>query len=365
MARINDNDHTEQLLADLKLPSHLIEVVKFYGTGGQGMTVKQVIAQRKKPCLPYLFMVTSKARMGDQFLSDVEYFIELSQKASDLNALLQGLVGRACGYGKNSLVILSEQNHRVLDAYVATHGDYVITPSRHSVVAGGLSGLKQRRQITIERDPTDSSLEVFFHDLDLQIVLPTVPVGTDMKPNRAPRGGRRGPVLTLAEAHNFFEHVESASFRESSLCHVIGAAEIVRRGERILLKDLAGNSVTASYLTDSTGGCRFNFRKDLYVGRAGLKGRGRGQRDARDPTLNHGILEPSIGLRKRDPISGGWTDNPAIAGEWVAVSITLPLRKPCLVSPNSVAGRVSLPGPLCVYDKHMTRRERSQRDARI
>jgi hypothetical protein len=40
-------------------------------------------------------MVTSKARMGDQFPSDVQYFIEFAQQATDLNALLQGLVGRA------------------------------------------------------------------------------------------------------------------------------------------------------------------------------------------------------------------------------------------------------------------------------
>ena len=172
-------------------------------------------------------------------------------------------------------------------------------------------------------------------------------------------------MLTLAETHNFFDHVESASFRESNLPHVLGEAEIVRRGEHILIQDSAGNSVTASYLTDSAGGCRFNFRNDSYAGRGGIKGRGRGQRDAHDPTLNQGILEPSIGLRKRDPITGGWIDNSAIPGVWVAVSITLPLRKPCLVSPNAVAGRVSLPGPLCVYDKHMTKRERAQRDARI
>jgi hypothetical protein len=41
-------------------------------------------------------------------------------------------------------------------------------------------------------------------------------IGTDMKPHRAPSGGRRGPVLTLAEAHNFFDHVESVAFREST-----------------------------------------------------------------------------------------------------------------------------------------------------
>ena len=71
------------------------------------------------------------------------------------------VVGRACGYGKNSLVILSDQNHRILDTYVATHGDYVMTPSRHSVVAGGVNSLEQRRQITIERDPADPCLRDF------------------------------------------------------------------------------------------------------------------------------------------------------------------------------------------------------------
>ena len=102
--------------------------------------------------------------------------------------------------------------------------------------------------------------------------------------------------------------------------------------------------------------------KNHYAGRAGIKGRGRGQRDAQDHSaLNKGVLEPSIGVRKRDPIMGGWIDNAAIPGEWVAVSITLPLRKPCLVSPNALAGRISLPGPLCVYDKHMTKRERAPR----
>ena len=360
---INDNDHTEQLLVDLNLPGHLIEVVRFYGTGGQGMTVKQVIAQRQKPHLPYLFMVTSKARMGDQFPSDVQNFIELSQKASDLNALLQGLVGRACGYGKQSLVILSDLNHRVLNAYIDTDGDYVMKPSRHSVVAGGLNTLEQRRQLTIERDPADPMLEAFFQDVDQQIVFPVVPAGADMKPRRAPNGGRRGPILTVAETHNIFDYIESGPFRSAKLPHIIDAPALVRRGETIQIEDSAGVSITAKYLTTGTGDCRFNFRKDGYAGRAGLKGRGRGQRDSQNQALNHGILEPSIGLRKRDPITGTWADNPAIPGEWIVVTVTLPLKKPIRVSANAVAGRVSLPGALCVYDKHMTKRERAQRDA--
>src|SRR5437016_6209002 len=188
---------------------------------------------------------------------------------------------------------------------------YVMVPSRHSVVAGGINNLTERRQITIERDPADPILEAFFEDVDQQIVLPTVPAGANMKPHRAPNGGRRGPVLTLAERHRTFDYVESAPFQQSKLAHIIGTVEIVRRDEAISLRDANGNEIQGSYLTDHAGGCRFNFRKDTYAGRAGIKGRGRGQRDAQDPALNHGVLEPSIGLRKRDPITGGWIDNPA------------------------------------------------------
>jgi hypothetical protein len=183
-----------------------------------------------------------------------------------------------------------------------------------------------------------------------------------MKPHRAPKGGRRGPILTLAEKHQVFDHVESSSFGQSKLGHVFGPVEIVRRGETIPLKDANGNTIAGSYLTDGAGGCRYNFRRDDYAGRAGVKGRGRGQRDAQDPALNQGVLEPSIGLQKRDPATGAPIDNPHIPGEWVAASITLPLRKPCLMSQNGHARRVSLPGRLCVYEKRMTKRERVLRD---
>jgi hypothetical protein len=260
---INDNDRTEQLLTDLRLPANQIEIVKFYGTGGQGMMVKQAIAQRVRPQLPYLFMVTSKARMGDQFPSDVHYFIDFAQQASDLNALLQGLVGRACGYGKDSLVVLSDRNHLILDNYLSTNGDYVMTPSRHSVVAGGMNGVAPRSQITIERNPADATLEGFFKDLDRQIVQPMVPIGPAMKPIKAPRGGRRGAILALANGHLAFDHVETPAFRKAYLPNVFGFPEIVRLGETILLLQADGSTIQGSYLVDDAGNCRFNFRKDV------------------------------------------------------------------------------------------------------
>ena len=59
--------------------------------------------------LPFMIAVTNRARMGDAFPREVEWFLEFSNKAANLNALLQGLLGRACGYDKRSTVVMSEE----------------------------------------------------------------------------------------------------------------------------------------------------------------------------------------------------------------------------------------------------------------
>ncbi len=358
---MNDNDRTEQLLVDLRLPASRVELVRFFGHEGKGMTVKRVISRRARPDLPYLFLVTSKARMGDQFPSDVRYFIDLSTKSSDLNSLLQGLVGRACGYGKNSLVILSNANHRLLKQFVATQGGYVMQPSRHSVVAGGASPPSVRQQLMIDRDPSDLRLEAFFKDLDREVVAPLIPRSASYKPKRARGGSRRGPILTLAEKHGLIDYLESDAFRAQSLRHVLEQVDILRRGETLTLTDADGAEQTGEYLTDEAGGCRFNFRQEDQAGRAGVKGRGRGQRDAADLTQNLGIVEPSVGVGKRAG-NGERISDPAVEGQWVASSITFPLCAPCLMSDAPAPNRTSLPAPLCVYDKHMTDGERARRD---
>ena len=114
---------------------------------------------------------------------------------------------------------------------------------------------------TIERDPADPILEAFFRDLDRQIVQRIVPADADMNPHRAPNGGRRGPILTLAENHRIFDYVESPPFRESKLAHVIGAAEIVRRRETISLTDAKGSAIKGSYLTDRPAVAASTFAK--------------------------------------------------------------------------------------------------------
>jgi hypothetical protein len=96
----NDNAKTRQLVENLKLDKKRIEVLPYYGQETSGVSVKRAIAQREHPELPYLILVTNRARMADAFPKEVRFFMDLAQRASDLNSLLQGLLGRACGYGK-------------------------------------------------------------------------------------------------------------------------------------------------------------------------------------------------------------------------------------------------------------------------
>ena len=67
--------------------------------------------------------------MGDAFPRGVDWFLEFTNKAANLNALLQGLLGRACGYGKRSTVIMSANNVQLVEDYKREHGGYIYKPA--------------------------------------------------------------------------------------------------------------------------------------------------------------------------------------------------------------------------------------------
>ena len=75
-------------------PASQIDVIEYFGSDYKGQSVKRAIRQRPQPELPFLVAVTSRPRMGDAFPREVEWFLEFTKKATNLNALLQGLLGR-------------------------------------------------------------------------------------------------------------------------------------------------------------------------------------------------------------------------------------------------------------------------------
>ncbi len=184
---------SHRLSEDLHLPKDVIEVIEYYGSEFNGQSVKRAIRKRKRPDLPFLIAVTNRARMGDAFPQEVKWFLEFSQKAADLNALLQGLLGRACGYGKESTVVMSDDNVLLVQDYRDRDGGYIYKTSRHSSVFGTYrrgAPTNILRPLVAMDDPL---LRTFFERVDKEIVAPNVKQGTKrLSTSRAKKSDKKG-----------------------------------------------------------------------------------------------------------------------------------------------------------------------------
>ncbi len=358
----NNNLRTAEFIRHLNLDLTRVEVLTYYGGAARDLSIKRMIAQRRHRDLPYIIFVTNRARMADAFPVQVRFFMDFAQRASDLNALLQGLLGRACGYGKRSTVVLSDANKSIIDAYAATNGGYVHRPSRHSVVVGGYRRGAPTTMLKLKAEMTDPVVQTFFREIDRQLVLSYAPDGS-IKPTqtRSTRqtGPRTAPILTIAQELNLFDHIEAPQVRTAlfpqipTAFHVMRAADQARHGR---------SGVLLGYGLDADGHCRYTFRWSVRGSGAqgGAAGRARGQRDAAGAGQ---WVEPTIYLEKYDPVTGEAIydrNNPQRPGNWRAFMITFPLREP--VQELEVAD-MALPTDMCVYEYQMTDEERALRDA--
>lgn len=161
----NNNAAATKLLARLNLEAHGIDVVRFFGKL-DGRSLRQVIATRARPDLPYLVVVTARARMADAFPAEVEHFIDCVDKTADYNALLQGFVGRAMGANKTSTVILTDENATVLHDYVATRGSLQIPATPHGHNVGATTPARETTVYRVKRGDhprTDAFLDEIQH----------------------------------------------------------------------------------------------------------------------------------------------------------------------------------------------------------
>jgi len=349
----NDNRKTQALVDRLALDPERIEIVDYYGSDMAGFSVKRVIAGRSRPDLPYLILVTNRARMADAFPKQVRFFMDLAQKASDLNALLQGLLGRACGYRKKSTVVLSDANAGIVRAYVATDGGYVHKTSRHSIAVGG--GFRRGAptgmlKLRVEMD--DERVKQFFARIDNEIVS-VIPPGAKMKVERARQGQvRLMPILRIAEELELFDHVEDPAVRAVLYPELVCGFKVVRRGEKIR-HSRDGTELT--YVADAEGNCRFTFRHTSRAdaARGGAAGRAKGAKDLGQH------IEPTVYVEKYDPSTGAVIPDKQAKGDWRAFMVTFPLRE--TVRGVQVA-KVAYPIPTSPYEHWMDETEREARD---
>jgi hypothetical protein len=362
----NDNARTAALIARLNLDPGKVEVLPYFGPQAGGASVKRAIARRSRSDLPFVIFVTNRARMADAFPTRVRFFMDLAQKASDLNALLQGLLGRACGYGKKSTVVMSDANAGIVDAYVATNGGYVHKTSRHSVAVGGFRRGAPSGMIKLRSDMADPVVARFFEAINQQVVdahVPSGSTGLSGVKRGAGRNGARyrtGPVLRIAEAMKLFDHIEQPAVRAMLFRQIPTGFRVARARDVVKHKTQPG--VELRYAVDDNGDCRYTFRWSTRDDAA--KGGGQGRAKGKKDVGQH--MEPTIYVEKVDAVTGEpINDRDADAksqrpGNWRAFMVTFPLREPVR---EIEAAEIAYPTDRCAYNDWMAKHEQERRDA--
>lgn len=355
-----DNQLTQRVLSSLNLPASLIENVIWFGDDNRGRNIRDAIRSRQHREKSFLVVVSAKARMGDAFPAQVRYFVDLTQRSTTQNALLQGLLGRACGYNKDTHVIMSDENTQSARS-IANGVPYALTPSKNTTMVGGRAGARDIGQVVLRRG-VDAAVDRWFAEIDASIA-GVVPPGPTMKPSRA-RNGRYHAIYSLPS----FKHVEAAMAdpvrRQQLLPEVAPGAtvEIAKPGDRVtrVVKDRKARREHArvfGFDTDANGNVRFTFRRLEQVARGGTRGRGRGQRDGVSRT---DALEPQLGMEKFDA-AGRPITAATKSGAWRVAAVALPLRE--VVTAGGYSPRRPMPTPACVYEGLLTKRERQLRDS--
>jgi len=337
----NDNARSKRLLDRLDLPLDRIEVIEYFGPDFRGKSVKRAIRARGRDDLPFLIAVTNRARMGDAFPNEVRWFLEFSKKASNLNALLQGLLGRACGYGKKSTVVMSGENVSLVEDYKTEKGGYIYKTSRHSLVVGTYRRGAPTTLIRVRRGSDDPVIKRFFDRVDDEVVAPYVLQGeATLKTRRssADQQFRTAPLLRIAEEVGLFDHLEKRDVREI-LFPTYPDFRIARASDHVEHARLPNRKL--GYTLTANGDNRFTFREwsGDNANHGGVRSRGYGARDASDHNFAGDTLEPQINMRKFDPKTGQLIDDKRIngvlidrserrLGHWRAEMVTLPLVFP-------------------------------------
>jgi len=285
--------------------------------------------------------------------------------AANLNALLQGLLGRACGCGKKSTVVMSDENVRLVEDDKRAEGGYIYKTSPHSLIAGAAA---PSTLIRIQRDMDDPLIAQFFDRLDKEVV--ALHVHQDSATLRTSRatttnGFRTGPLLTIAEELDLFDYLERADVR-ARLFPTYPHFRVARSHDEVTHSRAPNQKLR--YTLDGNGNCRFTFREWIEgsSNHGSVRSRGYGGRDASDRNRAGDTLEPQINLRKFDPSTGQFIDDKRINGKptskddrkpgrWRAEMVTLPLVGPVR---ELQAGEATYPIDRSPYSKLLSSEER-------
>ncbi len=299
-----------------------VEILEYFGS--VNLDVKRFLRnKRTRPDLPYVIFVTSRARMGDAFPMSTKFFIELAAVASDLNSLLQGLLGRACGFGKETTVIMSERNVGIVKDWLETKGGGVYHTCRHSIPINYMRGPRH----TLGKfwaDEDDATVKLFIECAQAEIAAEFIDLNTPTMTLKVRHSGsvsRKVPLLQIVEKMRLFDYAEGEG-RYKIFSHLVGDLKFPRIHESVFNEKKQQHEY---YNLDENDHCQITFRW------GGGGGGGRGLDSQTDRARVAGRLEPQINMEKYDPQTGKTIDDRNLSrkrkGCWRVSMIAFPFKK--------------------------------------
>lgn len=168
-----------------------IEVIIYTGEA-VGQKIRRIIQRRAgaHENRPYLIIPTGAARMADNLPAEVKYFFDFSEE-STLIALFQGLLGRACGFGKGHpvpWVILAAKPKKTVDRFVRTKGMPVSSPTNQVSLIGN-GGFGTTRSLTLRRARMAQDPDLAELWREMQAIVDTIPFDSKRPRPRALKKG--------------------------------------------------------------------------------------------------------------------------------------------------------------------------------
>jgi len=161
----NDNAAAGELADFLEKSLPGVTIIRYFDN--EFTTIADLLVQQRVSDGFYVIIATARGRMSDSFPSHCAYGLDLTRKSSTLGALLQGVLGRMCGYNKNPIVVLSDMNEKRIREYIES--DY----TKYGGKLLGTSSVKHRNatmQFVLKDFHDDSRMKKIFAKLNTQIL---------------------------------------------------------------------------------------------------------------------------------------------------------------------------------------------------
>lgn len=189
MRFVCNNYITDELVSAIEpqMKKNGITLVQAYGYPFDD--IRRLIDDQVEKDQKYVIFVTAKGRMSDSFPAECGYGIDLTWKTTYFATIIQSVLGRMMGHGKDSLAVLSDLNYERVQQSIANGGIPI------GSVCNSMSVRRHAKYFTYHEDDhgDDPIFKSIVRDIQNEIS------NADIKPIFR-QGKRKGSMITLGRA---------------------------------------------------------------------------------------------------------------------------------------------------------------------